>query len=127
MVVEYPQLVAWLESDSVESVGMKNGVLRSTAWLFQPLLLWIMEAGLLMKCRALVRPDLVDGRGDALVLKKGFLGFGSLDKFLLNLISYVHQGLVSFEVLVTHVVSDLGLEVLDNHPQLLFLRILSTI
>ena len=68
-----------------------------------------------------MRPDLVDGWGGALALKKGFLGFGSLGKFFLNLISYVYQGFVSFEVLVTHAVSDLGLEVLDNHSQLLFL------
>ena len=68
----------------------------------------------------MVRPDLVDGRGDVLVLKKGFIGFESLGKFFLDCISYMHQSLVSFKVLVTHAVSDLGLEILDNHPQLLF-------
>ncbi|KAM7502257.1 hypothetical protein LguiB_001161 [Lonicera macranthoides] len=58
-----------------------------------------MKAHLLMRTRALVRPDSVDGRGDLLVLRRDFLSLGILGKFFLNLISYMHQGLISVEVL----------------------------
>ncbi|KAM7465922.1 hypothetical protein LguiB_013484 [Lonicera macranthoides] len=81
-----------------------------------------MEACLLMRTRALVRPNLIDGRGDLLVLRRGFLSLSSLGKFLLGLISQVHQGFISVEIFVTHAATDLGLQVLDNYSQLLFLR-----
>ncbi|KAM7515702.1 hypothetical protein LguiA_005285 [Lonicera macranthoides] len=70
---------------------------------------------------ALVRQGLVDGRGDLLVVRKGFLSLSSLRKFFLGFINNVYQNFVSVEVLVTHAALDFELEILDNYPQLLFL------
>ncbi|KAM7473357.1 hypothetical protein LguiB_020600 [Lonicera macranthoides] len=67
-----------------------------------------MEANFLIRTRALARPDLINGWGGLLVLRRCFFGFSSLGKFFLSFISYMHQGLLAVKVLVTHAASDLG-------------------